>query len=510
MPDGEIKFKPGLGLKARFSLWLALFVPAMMLAAHLYFSRHEQEALGGEILMRGRTICSGLASGAEEALVTGDDLALAKLVVDAKARNPGVIFCSVTDSLGVIWAHTDLSLVGTPESIPSGARRKEGTAGDILEYRTKQGVEVFDIFHPVAVGGKAIGRARVTVSQDAIRQSIARTGRGMALMTAAIMALGLAGLLAMVSLVVGSLGRITADIEAIGNGDLDRPIATGRRDEVGKIAVAVRTMAARLKQARERLIEQERMKRELQIARDIQTALLPSSRPTLPGLTVALRYRAAAEVGGDYYDFIEAGRGRLGVVVADVSGKGVGGSLVMTMLRSIVRLEGSRAGSPRELLGAVHAALRRDIPEDMFVTLFYAVLDPGAGRLRCCSAGHNPAYLYRPGDGSLRALKPGGQPLGVSFSSDRDYLERLGEEAAEFAEGDVLVAYTDGVTEAAGASGGQFGEARLEEAIRRFAGHGPDALAEGLSAGLEKFTGGRPQADDITFVIAQRTSMEKG
>jgi serine phosphatase RsbU (regulator of sigma subunit) len=507
---GSGGLRPGLGLKARFALWLVLFVPAMMLAAYLYFSRHEQAALAGEILLRGRTICSGLASGAEEALVTGDDLALAKLVVDAKTRNPGVIFCSVTDSLGVIWAHTDLSLVGTPESVPPGARRKEGTSGDILEYRTKQGVEVFDIFHPVAVGGKAIGRARVAVSRESIRLAIARARRGLALVTLGIMILGLAWMLLMVSLVVGPLGRITADIEAIGNGDLDRQIKTGRRDEVGKIALAARSMAAKLKVARERLIEQERIKRELQIARDIQTALLPAAVPARPGLRMASRYRAAAEVGGDYYDFIDAGRGRLGIVVADVSGKGVGGSMVMTMLRSIIRLEGARSGSPRELVGSVHAALRRDIPEDMFVTLFYALLEPEAGRLRCCCAGHNPAYLFRPKPERLLTLKPAGQPLGVSFADEGAFLERLKEETTEFKPGDVLVAYTDGVSEAVNPQGEQFGEIRLEAVIRGAGGKGPLALADELSARLDEFTAGRAQADDITFVVAQRTPMEKG
>lgn len=505
MPEGAYKFKPGLGLKARFGLWLAIFVPAMMAAAYLFFSAHQRASLGAEIMLRGRTVCAGLASGAEEALVMKDDLALAKLTADAKSHNPGVVFCSVSDSLGVIWAHTDLSLVGSRETVPTGARRTEG----IMEYRTAQGVEVFDISQAVTVGGKPIGRARVAVSKQSIRLAIARAGRGLALMTAAIMGLGLAGMLLMVSLVVGPLGRISADIEAIGRGDLDRRIQTVRRDEVGAIAQAVRTMAARLKQARDRLIEQERMKRELQIARDIQTALLPQADPDRPGLKVATRYRAAAEVGGDYYDFIDAGRGRLWLVVADVSGKGVGGSMVMTMLRSIIRLEGARAGSPRQLVAAVHSALRRDIPEGMFVTMLCALLEPASGRLRCCRAGHNPAYLFRPSSGELEALNPSGQPLGVSFSDSDDFGERLKEVSEQYNPGDVFVAYTDGVTEAADTHGAQFGEGRLEEAIRSAGGLGPAALAAELDRRLDDFTQGRPQADDITIVIAQRTPPEK-
>ncbi len=494
----------GLGLKAKFTLWLAVFVPGMMSAAYLYFSRHEQAALAAEIQLRGRAICSSLASAAEDPLVMRDDLALAKLVTDAAARNEGVVSCFITDAGNTIWAHTDVALVNTVHREPAGSKPAAGGPAGILEYRTLQGTEVFEIALPIAVGSTVIGRAHVAISRESIRQAIARARRGVALMTGAIMAVGLAGLLLLVSLIIGSLRQVTADIEAIGNGELDRPIATSRRDEVGKIAMAVKAMAVKLKRARRQLIEQERMKRELQIARDIQTALLPGAEPALPGLRVASFYRAAAEVGGDYFDFIETGGGRLGLVVADVSGKGVAGSMVMTMLRSIIRLEAARCDSPHGLISAVHAALRKDIPEDMFVTLFYAVLDPAAGRIRYCCAGHNPAYLYNPGNGTIRALKTAGQPLGVSFSDERAFGERLQEASEAFGEGAVFVAYTDGVTEAVGPGQEQFGERRVEEIIRGSGSEGAAAIKRELAARLEAFTGGQPQADDITFVIAQR------
>lgn len=504
MPNNVSEFKPGLGLKVRFALWLLLFLTAMMLAVYLFFSHHERAALESEILLRGRTICSTLASAAEEAMVAGDDLALAKLAVDAKSKNPGVVFCSVSDSTGTIWAHSDLSMVGRPDVYPLLNRRSGDSADAIYEYRTDQGEEVYDIAQTIAVGGRPIGRTRLAISLQSVRTAVARAGRGLAMMTMAIMALGLAGMLLMVSLVVGPLGRITADIEAIGQGDLDRRIETVRRDEVGVIAQAVRTMAARLKQARERLIEQERMKRELQIARDIQTALLPASCPEVPGLKLASLYRAAAEVGGDYYDFIESGRRGLWLVVADVSGKGVGGSMVMTMLRSILRLESSRTSSPRQLLASVHRSLSRDIPDNMFVTIFCALVEPEAGRLRCCRAGHQPAYFYRQQDGQLTAINPRGRPLGISLTEHDDFRDQLEEISLPFEPGDIFVVYSDGITEALGPQGSQFGENRLEDIIRERATQTAEDLAGAISASLEQFTGGEPQADDITLVVAQR------
>jgi sigma-B regulation protein RsbU (phosphoserine phosphatase) len=394
--------------------------------------------------------------------------------------------------------------VNTSYAAPAGSRSPGNGPAGTIEYRTAQGVGVFDISLPITVGRTAIGTAHVAVSQEAIRRAIARARRGIALVTGAIMALGIAAILLLVSFIIGSLSQVAADIEAVGNGDLDREIATGRRDEVGKIALAVKAMAAKLKLARERLIEQERMKKELQIARGIQTALLPKADPALPGLRVASYYRAASEVGGDYYDFIETGGGRLGLAVADVSGKGVAGSMVMTMLRSIIRLEAARNDSPHGLVCAVHAALRKDIPEDMFVTLFYAVLDPAARRLRYCCAGHNPAYLYSPGSGALRSLKSNGQPLGISFVDDQAFNDRLEEGTQPFNDGDLFVAYTDGVTEAVNQRREQFGEQRVEDIIRGWGRGGPEQLKRELADRLAAFTGREPQADDITFVIAQK------
>jgi sigma-B regulation protein RsbU (phosphoserine phosphatase) len=175
-------------------------------------------------------------------------------------------------------------------------------------------------------------------------------------------------------------------------------------------------------------------------------------------------------------------------------------------LRSIIRIEAARNESPHDLLCATHAALRKDIPDDMFVTLFYAVLDPGARRLCYCCAGHNPAYLYNPGTGALRPLKSGGQPLGVSFFGEQAFSDGLREETQAFDGNDVFVVYTDGVTEAVNPRREQFGEERVEDIIRKCGRGDPKDMKLELATQLEAFTGKEPQFDDITFVIVQNTA----
>jgi len=453
-------------------------------------------------MLRGRTICTALAKAAEEPMVQHDDLSLAKLVADVRRVNPGVILCLVTDSQGTILAHTDIFQVRKNYSPPPSAR----WIGDIYEYRSSEGIEVFHLVQPIMLGQKTLGQAHVAMSQASIRLAISQARRGLLLVTALMMAAGLAAIMFLVSMIIGSLGRLTVDIQAIGDGDLDRNIVIDRHDELGRIALAVKEMAAKLKAAQKQLIEQERLKREMQIAQEIQASILPKAEPKLPGLKVATLYRPAAEVGGDYYDFIELEGGKLGLAVADVSGKGVAGSLVMAMLRSILRIHAGQGKGPGRLVASVNQALKQDIPEGMFVTLFYAEVDPKAGALRYCCAGHHPGLIRR--RGSLLTLKRTGPPLGIEFDEESSPGPQI-EEKERFLPGDILMVYTDGLTESRSHSGQEFGQERLLHYMSLPGFDGPEAIKDKLSSALSEFTAGTPQNDDLTLVLIANIGNQK-
>jgi sigma-B regulation protein RsbU (phosphoserine phosphatase) len=357
---------------------------------------------------------------------------------------------------------------------------------------------------PITVGSTKIGEAHVAISQEAIRNAVTEAGRGLALVTVVIILAGILGILIVVSFIIGSLSDIARDIEAIGDGDLDRNIVEKRRDEIGIITHAVKTMARKLKKAREELIEKERMKKEMQIAREIQHALLPGSIPDIKGFRIAAYYQSAMEVGGDYYDIIEIDKDHFGVIIADVSGKGVAGSLIMTMLRSIMRMDFLKNASPHRQLSMLNSILRTDIPEGMFITLFYAVFDRQNFTVKFCCAGHNPVYLFSVQTRRLVALKPSGPPLGISIFDDKQFSDRLEEVSAGLEPGALFLLYTDGITEAMNRRKELFGTERLENIIVGDGKVSPDELKNTIIAEVEKFTEGEPQADDITFVIVQR------
>jgi len=504
----EEQFSAGLGLKTKFLIWLVIFILTVMVIVYFYFTYHETAILSREIKLRGEAICNNLVASAEDFLVMKDDLGLAKLVYDTKDKNEGIIYCFIVDEKKMVWAHTDVSQVNKIYTLPPDIRELNNKQILAQPYKMADGTEVFAIAMPIKVRGAKIGEAHVAVSQNSIKQAVAETRKGIALVAVVIMLIGIIGILVLVSVIIGSLGEVTEDIAAIGDGDLDRKIVTTRGDEIGRIAHAVKIMTKKLKRARQVLIERERMKREMQIAKEIQQTLLPRSLPQFHGFMIDAYYQSAMEVGGDYYDILQIDENHFGIVIGDVSGKGVAGSLIMAMVRSIMKIEAPKNPSPHRLLTVLDTTLRDDIPEGMFITLFYVVFDLKEYEITYCCAGHNPAY-YIDSQRKLITLKPEGTPLGISALQKADFVSLLQEEKKKFNPGEILVLYTDGVTEAMNNRKEQFGEARFEKLLKeRAASSTPGLFKRILINEIEIFTGKEPQSDDITLLIIKREQQE--
>ena len=239
----------------------------------------------------------------------------------------------------------------------------------------------------------------------------------------------------------------------------------------------------------------ERIEQELKVAQLIQQNFLPRVLPDLPGWEVAAYYQPAREVGGDFYDLFELPDGHVAVLIGDVTDKGVPAAMVMAAARSLLRASGQRVVSPGEVLERVNDLLCPDIPEKMFVTCLYLVLDPSTGHVRYANAGHNLPYA-RTADGSME-LRAKGMPLGLLPGMTYE------EHEAMMSPGDGLLLYSDGVTEAHGAEREMFGTPRL---IEHVADPASGDLIDGLLTQLRRFTGADwEQEDDITLVTLRRT-----
>ena len=238
---------------------------------------------------------------------------------------------------------------------------------------------------------------------------------------------------------------------------------------------------------------------EMQVVADIQRSLLPKKQPQIPTLSVAASYHPWRRAGGDYYDFFPFPDGHWGVLIADVSGHGTPAAVLMAVTHSLAHTYSGPPTPPGELLGYVNGYLTRlyTAESDTFVTAFYGVYDPVGRTLRYASAGHNPPRLKRCSDGTLAALDGvGGLPLGISPA------ETYREQTVQLVPGDQLVLYTDGITEAEGPDGDQFGTARLDAVLENCSVTASDLLKSVLDA-VEAFTEGRPATDDRTLLVAK-------
>ena len=253
-----------------------------------------------------------------------------------------------------------------------------------------------------------------------------------------------------------------------------------------------------LQAAQAQIIEKETLERELQVAREIQESLLPRTLPRLPGWRIAAHWQPARAVGGDFYDFLDLPDGRLGIVIGDVSGKGVPAALVMATTRSILREIAQRLVAPGQVLERVNVLLEAEMPPNMFATCLYAILDPARGRLRFANAGHDLPYRLHNGD--VAELRATGMPLGLMPGM------RYEEQNVTLAPGDSILLYSDGLVEAHNLRREMFGFPRLQELVGQ-SPSGSAALIDFLMAELAAFTGADwEQEDDITLVTLARSS----
>ena len=249
--------------------------------------------------------------------------------------------------------------------------------------------------------------------------------------------------------------------------------------------------------------EKKRLDHDLEIARDIQRILLPAEAPAINGFQISGLNVPARQVSGDYFDYIQVDEKRLGVAIADVSGKGVPASLIMAICRSVLRAEAARNPSPADVLRKVNRQLYPDIKEDMFISMAYLILDHQRDGVTLARAGHDAPLLYKRASQSVTPLKSPGMVVGIDSGNVFDRLTT--DFAVPLERDDCLVLYTDGVTEALNSAGDEFGLDRMIQSVRASASDGAQTIVKRIIEDVRNFTGSFPQNDDITLIAIRKT-----
>ncbi|MCU1384201.1 MAG: rsbU 4 [Acidobacteria bacterium] len=304
----------------------------------------------------------------------------------------------------------------------------------------------------------------------------------------------------------GSVHALFAGTERVRQGDFTHKIEVRSEDQLGELALSFNSMTASIEDLLRQAAEKKRLEEELRIAHEIQMSLLPQGPLVMAGLSVTALCVPAREVGGDYYDFLPLGEHRVGVLIADVSGKGTSAALYMAELKGLVLSLSEIHTSPRTMLIALNRIIANHLDARSFITMTYAVVDLRARTITYARAGHTP-LIYVPGtcaDGAPRhveILVPDGMVVGLKLDNGEMFERHLVEETIPLRPGDLYLLFTDGISEAMNARDDLFGESRLGRLVETHAHLPSEELRERVLREIAAFVGDAPQHDDMTMIL---------
>lgn len=486
-------------LRTQLLIGAVLLLGVTVAAVGYFLILHQQSVLTAEmektVILQGRNV----ALLSQKLLLRDDpEFELFPLVTRIRASTPRVESIVIVDEEGVIQGHEDLVRVSTVYRPDLDAYDKDSSALLKEGESLYQDGEAYVFVTPVTGPARDIGAVYLRYSKQDLYTGIQNAFRITAIVSVAALLLGVALSFGFFRHISRPLQVMLGGVETIASGKLDTTIEMPTRNEFGILADAFNDMAQRIARARDELISKERMEREIELAHEIQLSLLPPKRTPPSGFEISHHYEPANEVGGDYVDVIPLGDNRTALTMADVSGKGVPGLVVMAMVKALVQELALSSESPRSIVRRLNKALHGNVKDSMFVTFFIGILDGHTGRLTMSNAGHNPLVIYSRDQDDTRLLKMSGPPLGPFPPAVFDPL--IESYDVELRPGDLVLQYTDGLNESRNADGKLFGIPGITRLTKMFGSGGAEAMVRKLVEAEEEYRGESGQFDDITLL----------
>ncbi len=517
MPQSRPKaWWEGLTMRTRHTIQAAAAIAAIAVVVFSILYGNVESNTFNNVVESTRAQLFALADNSSDPLQTDNDLELFAQTRSIKINNPGLIYETfiVDNSQDIISASTAMKALGK-YNIPDEAVVTRDTVFNytIFQYTVEDTLPVYDFKADIFAGNRGqspvVGSAHIWVPVSYIESRTDSTRLNIILYLSVIIIVALVGTYFLIDRIVAPFHSLADWVHQVGQGTVDEDeIDIDASDELGEIAQAFNMMTNKFREAQVSLIEQQRLQKELQVAQEIQQMLLPSDFPQVQGYELASFYEAAKEVGGDLFDFVEVDSDTIGICVADVAGKGVPGSLIMTMIRTALRLEARANKNPADVLAKVNRFVTDDMKRGMFVTMFYLVLDSRNRIIHYASAGHNPMILYRGSTKQTYYLNPSGFPVGIQLPDITLFDRKIEQDSIRLREDDLLVLYTDGVTEAMNAKRELYREERFLDAIRQNAHFDVSDFIKSVRDDIKQHTQNYPQNDDITYVAVKEKLMQ--
>lgn len=497
-------------LRAKVSVFGTVLLSALVLGTYFVAQRKLVQTINSNFEQKLEDLADGLASAAAEGLFNQNDLMLSSLTAKTRQDHPELTALVIVDRGGKVWADPFgpwqlLSDYQPPPQVsaePAGVPQRFTVTEAPGQSKVGRSVETrYYMAQKIYSGNSWLGTAHLSVSTAGLETELTQARSFLVQICLAVFLFGGLAVWVLGAYLSRPFQRLREGLRRVKEGE-NRVPAMGK-DEFGEIARTVNEIAAYFKKSRKELLEQEKLRREMELAQEVQQALLPTEFPKIKGMEIAAWYQSAREVGGDFFDFFPAGKGLLGIAVADVSGKGVPGALGMAMVRTALRLEAKGNASPAEILCRVNRLASEGIARNMFVTVFLALLDAEKRKLFFSSAGHLPMLLYRAAEKKAFSFNPPGLPLGLALPEGTSFEERIKVEKLILEKGDFFLLYTDGIIDAADDKGRRFGLEQLVKLMESSTGLSAEAFIGRLKTELAGFIGETGWGDDVTAVVVK-------
>ena len=504
-PAAKIRTKHGVSMRLIVSAAAVALIVASLLSFGLLAERNTRAALTAEVETRLLMEARNLASMSVDALLSDfPELTLCPLVKEIEKDRSDLAFAVVLDHKGIVQGHVDLEALNSEFTLLDGLDPALGRVAHGEGEKILGDTELLVVSVPaIHANGRLVGTALVGLKKSYLSEIMTKQRLSFLFLTMGLLVVGIVSALLLMSHLLRPITTIRSGLERIGRGKLDTKIKLRTRSELGQLAETINSMAHQLKISQSEMLEKERLGHEMDLARQIQQSLLPGGMLKVGDYQCLGVNRAAAEVGGDFYDVFEFPDGKIGIVIADVSGKGLGGCLVTAMLAVLQRSLREKHTSPRELLVALEQEVRSSLAQGTFVTIFYGILNPVTGQMVYASAAHSPLFIYRAESGLVETHKTKGIPLGAM--RDGMLAKTLQDYTIDLQPGDLLLQYTDGLNEAWNPGRKeQFGFEQIEHIICDHSQGSISKLMDVLCEQAMAWSAPDPLGDDLTLVAVSR------
>ena len=501
----DLEWSGGLSLRVKFSAFTLLIVVFLIAGAYYYINTRSYRYIHSQLDKTVDALCNTIASQAYGYIINSrSDVEFDDLVVSYQLANDILTAIVIIDANGMILA--DSRGPGRLHMKYNESRFQEITGIEYRQMFTPDDSNPY-LIRKINFGGTDLGAVIMEYSPLVMEAELKQAREIILAITLIGLFVGVSGIYLLSNYFVRPIGRIVYRVRKFSEGDLESQLPLTGAEEFYEISKALNELIMKIRRDRKNIVEREILHKEMQLAEEIQKALIPSRLPEVQGFNIGTIYKAARMVGGDLFDIMKIDDETFGIVVADVSGKGVPGSLVMSMVRTVLRLEARGSHSAKDVLVRVNNFVADDIRPGMFVTILLAIINTKNRKINFASAGHNPIIHFNHDTLEAKSINAPGMPVGL-IANQEEFASAMETAEIEMGENDFLLIYTDGVTEGRGYNKDAYGVDRLQELLKINAEKSGSDMARIIESDIARFVGKSEQHDDITMVILRSCSGE--